>query len=306
MEEKIDPYPDGSLITTSSSAWQLIKSYWRSNQRFPAYLFFSIVMFLTIPFVGLDVVFNYWYYYFYDVLQGYDESMTMRLFLVFFMVAAFYLLFEGYRYLISQIFGSRWRHWLTEQFIGRWLQRRGIWVVDNTSQQIDSSTQRIKNDVGTLINYSLDLSMGLIGVLTTFLAFIYVLWQLSGELTISLGPLGKYDIPGYLVWAGVLYVLIGVVLTYKIGRPFYSLISAWQRGSASAEEQRSSSTRTLKKTLLWFVTGCYQLSIVLPFVIALPNFVDKVFLLSWLIQSFQAFNSRFQDSLGKISSSRAG
>lgn len=318
--------------TRHYTVWQLIKLYWQSNQRLPAYIFFSIVMIMTVTLVGLDVVFNYWYNYFYDSLQAYDKPAAVRLLVVFFVLAAFYIVLAVYRYYISQLFGLRWRKWLTEQFVGRWLQKRAYYLLENFDEKTDNPDQRLQEDVGSLVEFSINLSMGLISAITTFLAFIYVLWQLSGEMEISFGRFGTIHVPGYLVWVGVIYALVGTFFTFKLGRPLIALNFEQQRREATfrfaamdlrshaenvalykGEEHQKTILQRLfgrvlenwyfiilrQKLLLWFTAGYNQASVVLPLVVALPNYFDKVFLLGGLVQSLQAFG-RVQESLSFI------
>lgn len=329
MGSDIDRRGDQTLPTQNCTGWQLIKAYWQSDQRFFAYVFFFIVVFMTVSLVGLDVVFNYWYNYFYDALQAYDKHGVVRLLVVFFAIAAFYIVLAVYRYYISQIFGLRWRRWLTDKFVGRWLQRRSYYLLENFDEKTDNPDQRIQEDIASLINFSINLSMGLIGAITTFFAFIYILWQLSGEINLSLGSWGTLHIPGYLVWVGVLYAIVGTYFTVKIGRPLVSLNFEQQRREATfrfaamdlrshaepvalyrgEEHQRGVLNRLFggvldnwlmiikrQKSLLWFTAGYNQVSVVLPLMVALPNYFDKVFLLGGLIQSLKAFGS-VQESL---------
>lgn len=325
MELQSKNYLEAPHYTT----WTLIKTYWQSESRISAYVSFSIIMLMTLTLVGVDVIFNHWYNYFYDALQAYDRQGAVRLLMIFFVIAAFYIIIAVYRYYISQLFGLRWRRWLTEQFIGRWLQKRTYYLIENFDENTDNPDQRIQEDVGALVSNSIDLSIGLMSAVATFLAFIYILWKLSGVFPISLGPLGTYKIPGYLVWVGVLYALIGTLLTIKLGRPLVSLNFEQQRREATfryaavdlrthsenialyrgEEHQRNILQRLLdrvldnwlalvlrQKILLWFTAGYNQLSVMLPLLVALPNYFDKVFLLGGLIQSLQAFN-RVQDAL---------
>src|SRR3990167_5468731 len=164
MESHSEKYLNASHYTT----WQLIKTYWQSDKRYHAYLFFSVIMLMTVTLVGLDVIFNYWYNYFYDALQAYDRHGAVRLLVIFFVIAAFYIVLAVYRYYISQLFGLRWRRWLTEQFVGRWLQKRSYYLLENFDEKTDNPDQRIQEDVGSLINFSIDLSMGLMSAVTTF------------------------------------------------------------------------------------------------------------------------------------------
>lgn len=83
MEQHLDEYMNQFLEAKHYTAWQLIKAYWQSDQSFVAYIFFLVVTVMTISVVGLDVAFNYWYYYFYNALQAYDQHGTIRLLVVF-------------------------------------------------------------------------------------------------------------------------------------------------------------------------------------------------------------------------------
>jgi putative ATP-binding cassette transporter len=324
----MDQFSQSNRVT----AWQLIKLYWQSDQRVSAYLFFITVMIMTISLVGLDVVFNYWYNTFYNALQAYDKHGVVRALMLFCVIAAVYIILAVYRYYISQLFGLRWRKWLTEQFVNKWLQHRNYYLLENFDEKTDNPDQRIQEDVGSLASISIDLSMGMISAITTFFAFIYILWQLSGRLNIPLGPLGTLHISGYLVWVGVIYALIGTYFTFKIGKPLVPLNFEQQRREATfrfaavdvrshAENvalyhgethQKSILNRLFgnvldnwfmiivrQKKLLWFTAGYNQVSVLLPLVVALPNYFNKVFLLGGLIQSLQAFG-RVQDSLSFI------
>ncbi|MBX3708688.1 MAG: ABC transporter ATP-binding protein/permease [Gammaproteobacteria bacterium] len=314
------------------NTWQLIKLYWQSEYKASAYLFFTVVIILTIVLVGFDVVFNYWYNYFYDALQAYNVQASVRLLVFFFILAAFYIIVAVYRYYVSQIFALRWRRWLTDQLINRWLEKRGYYYLETFDASTDNPDQRIQDDVNGLVVNSINLTVGLVSAVTTFPAFVYILWTLSGVFTISLGPFGTVHIYGYLVWVGLLYNLIGTLITFKIGRPLVDLNFEQQRREAtfrfSAIDLRSHAEQVAlyrgehhqksildfhffrvlenwyaiilrQKLLLWFTGGFNQLAVLLPLLIALPNYFNKVFLLGGLMQSIRAF-SQIQESLSYL------
>ncbi|MBA3661481.1 MAG: ABC transporter ATP-binding protein/permease [Gammaproteobacteria bacterium] len=321
------------LITSRQfTTWQIIRAYWQSDQRYLAFVLFAVIIGMTIVLVAFDVVFNYWYNYFYNALQAYDKKAAVRLLIIFFALAAFYIVFAVYRFYLSQMFGLRWRKWLTNQFINRWLKNRGYYYLEQFDKRVDNPDQRIQEDAGALVNFSLDLAIGIVGAVTTFFAFIYILWQLSGVLTIPIGSLGHLNIPGYLVWVSLIYALLGTLITFKIGHPLISLNFEQQRREASfryvamdlrthaehvalyrgeAHQKhilKNSFRRVLdnfyliimrQKMLLWFTAGYNQAAVILPLAVALPNYFDKVFLLGGLMQSLQAFG-RVQDSLSYL------
>ncbi|OGT60147.1 MAG: hypothetical protein A3F14_06880, partial [Gammaproteobacteria bacterium RIFCSPHIGHO2_12_FULL_43_28] len=193
----------------------------------------------------------------------------------------------------------------------------------------DNPDQRIQEDIAALINFSINLSMGLISAITTFFAFIYVLWSLSGVLHLDLGSLGEWHIPGYLVWVAIVYAMIGTFVTFKIGFPLVGLNFEQQRREANfrfaAIDVRQHAEhialyqgeghqhgilskifggvlenwfRIIKrqKLLLWFTAGYNQIAVALPLLVALPNYFEKVFMLGGLMQSLRAFSS-IQDAL---------
>ncbi|HEX4045628.1 MAG TPA: ABC transporter ATP-binding protein/permease, partial [Gammaproteobacteria bacterium] len=281
---------------------------------------------------AFDVVFTYWYNYFYNALQAYDKHESIRLLVFFFALAGIYIVIAVYRFYISQLFGLRWRRWLTEQFIDRWLHRRSYYYLENFDEKTDNPDQRIQEDINMLVSSSIALSLGLISAVTTLFAFIYVLWELSGVITIPLGSWGTWHIPGYLVWVGMLYALVGTFFTFKIGRPLVPLNFEQQRREATfrfaaidlrshaehvalyhgEQHQKSILNRLFgrvldnwymiivrQKLLMWYTTGYNQIAVVLPLMVALPHYFDKVFLLGGLMQTLSAFG-RVQDSLSFI------
>lgn len=311
------------------TVWELIKTYWQSSERKSAYIFVAAILTLTITLVGFDVVFTYWYNYFYNSLQEYNVHDCIRLLILFFILAAFYIVLQVYRYYIAQLFGLRWRRWLTDQLIGRWLHKRGYYYLENFDEKTDNPDQRIQEDAGALVTNSIDLTVGLVSAVTTFPAFVYILWTLSGVMTLSLGPLGTIKIYGYLVWVGVIYNLVGTFIAFKIGRPLVALNFEQQRREATfrfaaidlrshaedvalyrGEHHQQSILKTLfygaldnwyaiilrQKKLLWFTGSYNQTAVVLPLLAALPNYFNKVFQLGGLMQSIRAFSS-VQDSL---------
>lgn len=314
------------------TSWQLIKAYWQSEQRVFAYVFIISVLFMSILLVGTDVLITDWYNYFYNALQDYNVRAVIDLIWIFIFIAAVSIVISVYRFYMQQYLGLRWRRWLTEQFVDRWLDKGSYYYLETFDKQTDNPDQRIQEDIGSLVSYSLDLVIGLVTSITTIIAFIYILWELSGTITLSLGKLGTLHIPGYLVWVGVIYALIGTLFTFKIGRPLVGLNFEQQRREANfryasvdlrahaenvalyrGEGHQKTILRGLlerlldnwymiilrQKLLLWFTSGYNQISVLVPLVVALPNYFNKVFKLGGLIQTLAAFD-RIQSALSFI------
>ena len=158
-----------NLQSRPYTTWQLIKAYWQSEQKFFAYLFFWSAMAMTIFLVGMDVGLSYWYNHFYDALQDYDKRGTIDLLIIFCFLATVIIVVSVYRFYVQQYLGLRWRRWLTRQFLDRWMDKRSYYYLENFNEHTDNPDQRIQEDIGYLVTYSLDLSIGLVSQLQHFL-----------------------------------------------------------------------------------------------------------------------------------------
>ena len=314
------------------TAWELIKSFWQSEQRFFVYISFLFILLLTLTLIGFDVVFSYWYNYFYDALQFYKKDQAIKLLLIFFGLAAIYIVVAVYRFYLSQTFMLRWRRWLTNQFIARWLEKKSYYYLENFDKSTDNPDQRIQEDVGAIVAQSIELFFGVISAAVTFLAFIYILWTLSGVIKIPLGQWGMVHLHGYLVWVAIIYNALGTYFAFKIGHPLVALNFEQQKREATfrfaAVDLRSHAEHVAlyrgenqekkllgglfngvlenwfaiilrQKKLLWFTAGFNQLAVALPLLVILPNYFDKVFLLGGLMQSIRAF-ANVQESLSYL------
>jgi putative ATP-binding cassette transporter len=321
-----------SLQIGPYTTWKLIKAYWQSEHWVIASVFLAVVILFTGALVGLEVLLNFWYEHFYNALQAYDKQGTIDLVGMFMFIAGIFIIVSVYRYYLQQILGLRWRRWLTNQFLTRWLGEHSYYYLEVFYQGADNPDQRIQEDIASVVSLSLSLLIGLIGSIATFFAFIYILWNLSGNFSISLGSLGVFHIPGYLVWAAIIYAMVGTYFTMKIGSPLPGLNFEQQRREAdfrfSAVDLRAhaedvalyhgesyekkslsgSFNRVIdiwyslivrQKKLLWFTAGYNQLSVIIPLIVVLPNYFSKFFKLGALMQSLKAFG-QVQDALSYL------
>jgi len=310
----------------------LLLMFWRKGPKIAGTLLLGVVALLTILLVIIDVLFTTWYNYFYDALQMYDWRSAVNLLVIFVFMAAVAIVFAVYRYYVQSYLGLRWRLWMTNRIVTQWLSRWHYYYLEDISGHTDNPDQRIQEDINMLANNSLALMTGVLNSVVTIFAFVLVLWKLSGTITFHFGSWGVWHFHGYLVWVAVIYAIIGTSLTFRIGRPLPTLNFEQQKREANfrfaavdlrthAEhvalyrgeiQQRSSLLRIFdrvyenwyaiilrQKLLLWFTAGYNQVSVLLPLVVALPNYFRKVFQLGGLIQTLAAFG-RIQDAFSFI------
>src|SRR5256886_14536182 len=232
---------------------------------------------------------------------------------------------------LNQMLQIRWRRWLTDHYLNAWLAERAYYRMQLAGGSTDNPDQRIAEDLRLFVARTLALSLGLLSAVVTLGSFIAILWGLSGAVTLSLGATGV-TIPGYMVWAALVYAIAGTWLTHTIGRPLIQLNFDQQRFEADfrftlvrfrenvegvalyageADEGRTFRERFAhvvgnwwgimrrQKRLTWVTAGYHQAAGIFPFVGAAPRFFRGEILLGGLVQTSLAFG-QVQQSLSFI------
>jgi vitamin B12/bleomycin/antimicrobial peptide transport system ATP-binding/permease protein len=324
-------------------AWRLLVPYWQSDERWRAFGLLAIIVALNLGAVYVLVLLNAWNRAFYDSLQQRDAAAFATQLGRFCLLAAAFIVAAVYRQYLTQVLEMRWRRWLTHHFLHAWLDDGAYYRLERTARETDNPDQRIAEDLRALSGGTLSLATGLLNAVVTLVSFVGILWSLSGPLTIPLGS-GALTIPAYLVWAAILYAVVGSILTHRIGRPLVSLHASQQRREAdfrfglvrlreTAEEvalyrgepleQRGLATRfaaivdnwwallRAQKRLTWFTTGYGQAASVFPILVAAPRYFAGAIQLGELMQIASAFGrvqdalSWFVDSYGQLAEWRA-
>jgi vitamin B12/bleomycin/antimicrobial peptide transport system ATP-binding/permease protein len=313
-------------------AWNIAWPYWKSEEKLPAIGLLVAIVTLNLVTVWLHVRFNYWNNDFYNALQEYDWPAFWRQFAVFGGLALAFMVVSVYAAYLQRILHIRWRRWLTERFLRDWLDNQAYYRMQLNQATTDNPDQRIAEDLNSFATITLGLSLGLLSAVVTLVSFLSILWTLSGALTIPLGSTASIAVPGYMVFAALIYAVIGTVLTRWIGQPLVRLNFDQQRYEADfrfsmvrlrenaenvafyggeARELDTFQTRFARvvmnwwgiirrrKRLSWFTYGYDQLAIVFPYLVAAPRYFNKTIQLGGLMQIASAFR-QVQESLSFI------
>ena len=317
-------------------AWDLAWPYWKSEEKWSAIGLLAAVVALNLITVGLNVRFNTWYNDFYNTLQEYDWAQFWRQLGIFGVLAVLFIVVAVYSLYLRQILHIRWRRWLTDRFLRNWLGNQSYYRLQlNQVTTPDNPDQRISDDLDRFATITLALSLGLLSSFVTLVSFLSILWTLSGALTIPLGGGAAIHIPGYMVFAALIYAVGGTLLTRWIGYPLIQLNFDQQRYEADfrfsmvrlrenaenvafyggeARELDSFQARFARiianwwgiikrrKKLTWFTTGYTQLAIIFPLMVAAPRYFAKAIQLGGLMQIVSAFG-QVQEALSFIISS---
>ena len=316
------------------SAWALTRPYWFSEDRWAAWGLLLAVVTLNLGIVFINVLLNKWNNTFYNSLQDKNYDVFVQQLFRFTWLAGSYIVVAVYQLYLNQMLQIRWRRWLTERYLGEWLRDTAYYRMQLAGGETDNPDQRIAEDLRLFVTGTLGLAIGGMRAVVTLVSFITILWGLSGSVTLPVGGF-LVTIPGYMVWAALLYAIVGTWLTDRIGRPLVRMNFDRQRYEADfrfglvrfrentegvalyhgePDELRNFRARfssvvrnwwdimRQQKRLTWFTAGYGQAAIIFPFVVAAPRYFRGEIPLGGLVQTASAFG-QVQDSLSFIVSS---
>jgi vitamin B12/bleomycin/antimicrobial peptide transport system ATP-binding/permease protein len=297
--------------------WALARPYWVSDERARGLGLLAAVVGLSLGLVYLNVQFNTWYNDFYNAMQEKRAEDFWRLIGWFTFLAFVYIWAAVYRLYLRQMLEIEWRKWLNERYLQNWLGERAYYKLQLLARSTDNPDQRIAEDLRLFVQLTLQLGLGLLSAVVTLVTFVTILWMLSGALEIA-----GISIPGYMVWAALVYAIFGTWITHRIGKPLIGLEFDRQRVEADyrfalvrlrensegvalyrGENEELGNFRERfagvitnwwnimrKQKQLGFFTISYdQLAIIFPLVVAAPRYFSGAIGLGGVMQISSAF-----------------
>ncbi len=215
------------LATLGRDVWSLARGYWGSEERWSARILLAAIIALNLGMVYVSVLLNTARGTMYNGLQARDAAAFYSAFGTIVLLILAYLAVALLRYYLNLTLQLRWRRWLTDRYLSRWLADRAFYRM-RFFGKVDNPDQRISEDVRLFIEQTLSLGLGLLSSIVTLASFAAILWDLSGSVTIPIGDAFAITIPGYMFWAAVLYAGVASVLAHLVGRPLIPLSNRQQ------------------------------------------------------------------------------
>ena len=160
--------------------------------------------------VQVNVVVNAWYNPFYDLIQnmlsngGGDVKQLYAETLTFLYVAMVYVTIAVFNLFFVSHYIFRWRTAMNDYYTAFWHKLR----------HIEGASQRIQEDTMRFAKTTESLGVSFIQALMTLMAFLPVLFQLSGHVK-ALPIVG--EIPHALMWAAITWAVLGTVVLMLVG-----------------------------------------------------------------------------------------
>jgi putative ATP-binding cassette transporter len=311
------------LLSTLAIIWRLARPYFFSEDRWAGRILLAAVIAIELSIVAINVMLNQWNNRFYTALQERNWDNFVWELLFFCGLATAFIVLAVYQLYLNQWLQIRWRRWMTQQYLEHWLAGANHYRMQLLGDAADNPDQRIAEDINMFIERTLSVTVGLLSAIVTLFSFVVILWTLSAVAPLHLFG-ASFTIPGYLVWAALLYAVVGTTLTHLIGWPLVSLNFRQQRfeadfrfnlvrvrenseqiallGGETAERERlldrfgyvvGNFLLIMQRTkqLTFLTSGYSQVSTVFPFIVISPAYFAGAVQLGGLMQTASAFTS---------------
>lgn len=198
--------------------------FWRDANAFRAWaLTLGLAAFLIMS-TGATVALNYWNRWFFDSLEARDAQAVWQSVLVFALIIAAMAAIGVGIVLTRETLQVRWRAWLVEHLVARWLGRQRFYHLNVSGKEPPNPEYRISDDTRWATEPLVDLGIGLLSAVVGAAAFISILWSVGGSLSLDLGSAGSYTIPAYMVWVALAYGAIASGLMLWVGAPLVGYV----------------------------------------------------------------------------------
>lgn len=315
------------MINILRQFFALARPFWSSRAGWPGWALLALVFAMGAGLVQVNVYISEWSKTFYDTLATFDGNALLHLIGQYLAALAVLVGAIVAKDWLNKALILRWRQHLNDHLLERWLGERRYYRLGLNGEP-DHPDQRIAEDAYLLAEKTVGIVVSLFINSLQIGAFFSILWQLSGTQTFSFGNY-SLTLDGYLVWAAVIYTLIGTLFTHWLGHPLHGLNYERQRSEAAfradllrkrehAEQialyggedaerqslnQRFTAIATNWRALMQrelklgiFIAGYSRISLIVPVFIALPAFLAKTITLGALMQIRGAFKM-VQESL---------
>lgn len=194
---------------------RLALPYFRSEEKWTARGLLAAVIGAELALVYVAVSVINWNARFFNALERRDWNAFHAELIVFCFIVVGAIFAGAAQYFFGQTLQIRWRRWLTANYVSLWMAQGRHYRVRFVAPNVDNIHLRIANDVYLFIQRTHELTTGLLGSIVALFSFAYILWGLSA--TTPIPGFADLKIPGWLIWAALLYAGTGTLIAHLIG-----------------------------------------------------------------------------------------
>ncbi len=195
----------------------MVRALWAAPVRNTLF-WLSGALFLVIAVTAYGQIrLNNWNQPFYDALSRRDFEQFLLQLGVFGLIAGALLALNVAQRWLGAKLKLRLRQGLVRDLTQNWMQPGRAFHLANAGAMGVNPDQRMHEDARHLTELSADLGVGLLQSSILLVTFVSVLWSLSADFVFHLGS-RHFAVPGYMVWAAIVYSGSASLLSYWVGR----------------------------------------------------------------------------------------
>jgi putative ATP-binding cassette transporter len=271
---------------------------------------------------------NAWNKPFFDAIEHKDIGAFGMQLLIFAIIAGSLLILNVAQTWLDQTTKVEMRQWVTRDLFAQWMLPKRAFLIGGAGKIGVNPDQRIHEDCRQLTELSTALAIGFLQSTLLLLSFVGVLWVLSQGFVIKI--LGhSLTIPGFMVWAALIYATSGSLFSWLVGRPLikmrveryareadlrFALVRVNESADGIAldngeQEERQHLEHQLDDVitvmrrivsglvrLRWVTSGYGWFAIIAPILIAAPGYFSGQLTFGELMMTVGAFNQVQQAS----------
>jgi putative ATP-binding cassette transporter len=200
-----------------SQVGMMVRALWAAPVRNTLF-WLSGALFLVVAVSAYGQIrLNDWNKPFYDALSRHDFEQFLVQLGVFAVIAGALLVLNVAQRWLGETLKLRLRQGLANDLIQNWLQPGRAFKLSLSGPMGVNPDQRMHEDARHLTELSADLGIGLLQSSILLVTFVAVLWSLSNDFVFHLGG-RNLAVPGYMVWAAIIYSGSASLLSYWVGR----------------------------------------------------------------------------------------
>ena len=301
--------------------WRAARGFWTRGSGSRAWFWTIGLIVIVVLQVGVQYLINVWNRSIFDALELKNSAEVFYQAMVFFPLALASIVLAVTIVFARMTTQRRWRRWLTNYTVDRWLSNGRYFHLNLVSGAHDNPEYRMAEDVRIATESPIEFGAGILSAFLSAVTFIGVLWFVGGSITFSLGG-STVTIHGFLVIAAVLYAASASATMAIIGRRYvvaseskaqseaelrYVMMRLRENGESIAliageEEEKIGLTQALSKVLtrwrgLMFqymrttivAQTSYLIAPVFPVILSAPKFLDGTMTLGQVMQAASAF-----------------
>src|ERR1700691_142797 len=195
----------------------MARALWASPVRNTLFLLSGSIFFVVAVTAYGQVRLNNWNQPFYDALSHRDFAHFLDQLGVFGLIAGTLLVLNVGQRWLGETLKLKLRQGLGHDLIQNWLVPGRAFRLTNAGPMGVNPDQRMHEDARHLTELTGDLGIGLLQSSILLASFVKVLWSLSNNFAFHFDG-RQIVIPGYMVWAAVVYSGSASLLSYWVGR----------------------------------------------------------------------------------------